>query len=325
VSLGSPSQAAQAPPHSKAAQATTKSRLPFPLFDTSIHPDTRTHHQKSIDAHFAASSGYWTKIYEIDDVQGTIYRERRSLVLALARKLALPAESPILEIGCGSGLTSVQLAREGYTIQAVDSVDAMIERTREHAAEAGIAERVITSVRDVYDLGYPDHTFDLVLKIGVAPWLYSLDKAFREVARVLRPGGYLIATADNWWRLNHVLDPRYLPPLRPVRQGVRRVLEGLGLVGAQGASARLHSIKEFDACLSAAGLQKIEGRTVGFGPFSFFGCKLLPDSSGVRVHERLQRLADRGMPVLRSMGTQYIVLARKADATFGSARGADHA
>jgi 2-polyprenyl-3-methyl-5-hydroxy-6-metoxy-1,4-benzoquinol methylase len=272
---------------------------------------TETDHQNCLNAHFEASSAYWTDIYEFGDVDGTIYRQRRSVVLALAQKLALPAESPILEIGCGSGLTSVQLAREGYTIQAVDSVDAMIKRTRQHAEEACVGDRVITSMRDVYDLGYADNTFDLVLKIGVAPWLYSLEKAVREVVRVLRPGGYLITTADNWWRLNRWLDPRYLPPLAPMRRQVRNVLERLALIGSRGASARLHSIREFDDCLSAAGLTKIEGRTVGFGPFSFLGCKLLPDSFGVKVHHRMQDLADRGVPMLRSMGTHYIVLARK--------------
>ena len=279
--------------------------------DLLSHVGTETDHQNCLNAHFEASSAYWTDIYEFEDVDGTIYRQRRSVVLALAQKLALPAESTILEIGCGSGLTSVQLAREGYTIQAVDSVDAMIKRTRQHAEEARVGDRVITSIRDVYDLGYPDNTFDLVLKIGVAPWLYSLDKAVREVVRVLRPGGYLIATADNWWRLNRWLDPRYLPPLAPMRRRVRYVLERLALIASPGASARLHSIREFDACLSAAGLTKIDGRTVGFGPFSFLGRKLLPDPLGVKVHHRLQDLADRGVPILRSMGTHYIVLARK--------------
>jgi SAM-dependent methyltransferase len=272
---------------------------------------TAADHQNCLDAHFEASSAYWTDIYELEDVDGTIYRERRSIVLALAQSLRLPGESRILEIGCGSGLTSVQLALQGYTIEALDSVNAMIQRTRQHAGKAGVGDRIITSVRSVYDLRYPDSSFDLVLKIGVAPWLYSLDKALREVARVVRPGGYLITTADNWWRLNHWLDPRYWPPLEPVRRRVRNVLERCGLVGPRGASARFHSTRAFDSCLAAAGFEKLAGRTVGFGPFSFLGWKFLSDSTGVRVHRRLQGLADGGAPILRSMGTHYIVLARK--------------
>src|SRR2546429_9896156 len=73
-------------------------------------------HQNCIDVHFDRSSAYWTDIYEYEDVDGTIYRERRAVVLALAQKLGLPAESRILEVGCGSGLTSVELAHEGYRI-----------------------------------------------------------------------------------------------------------------------------------------------------------------------------------------------------------------
>jgi SAM-dependent methyltransferase len=187
----------------------------------------------------------------------------------------------------------------------------MIDLTQRHAEEAGVSDRVITSTRDVHDLDFPDNTFSLILKIGVAPWLHSLDKAVSEVARVLRPGGYLITTADNWWRLNYWLDPRYFPPLGPVRKGVRGVLERLSVRKSRGASAELLSIREFDASLKTAGLEKIEGRTVGFGPFSFLGQKVLPDSTGVKVHHWLQNLADQGVPIVRSAGTHYIVLARK--------------
>jgi ubiquinone/menaquinone biosynthesis C-methylase UbiE len=267
--------------------------------------------QKRTDTHFEAASAYWKEIYECADVEAAIYRERRSVVLALVRKLALPTEWPILEIGCGSGLTSVALAQDGYTVQAADSVDAMLKLTRQHADDAGVGDRVITSIRDVHNLDFPDNSFSLILKIGVAPWLHSLDKATREVARVLRPGGYLITTADNYWRLNHWLDPRYFPPLGPVRQGVRSVLERLALRKPGGAGARLHSIREFDASLAAAGLQKIEGKTVGFGPFSFLGRQMLPDSVGIRAQHWLQNLADSGTPVVKSAGTHYIVLARK--------------
>ena len=234
------------------------------------------------------------------------------MVLAMARQLSLPLGSPILEIGCGAGFTSVALAENGYTVHAVDSVDAMITRTRQHAEEAGVGHQVITSIRDVHDLGFPDETFSLILEVGVAPWVHSLDKAMREVARVLRPGGYLITTADNWWRLHFWLDPRYFPPLGPIRQGCRRLMESVGLVRPKEPSARLHSIREFDGYIAAAGLEKVQGKTVGFGPFSFLGRPILPDSKGIRLHRWLQSRADRGVPGLRTTGAHYVVLARKA-------------
>jgi SAM-dependent methyltransferase len=268
--------------------------------------------QKSINAYFEAEAPYWKEVYELGDVWSTTYKERRSVVLELVQQLQVSTEWPTLEIGCGAGLTSVALARNGYAVEAIDSVDAMIKVTQQHAEDAGVGHRVTTSIGDVHDLAFANDMFSLVLMIGVAPWLHSLDKSLHEVARVLRPEGYLIATADNWWRADHWIDPLHFPPLRPIRRGVWRVLERFSLLKPErGPRNHHHSIRKFDAYLAAAGLEKVEGKMVGFGPFSFLGCKLLPDSSGVRVHHCLQKLANRGVPVVRSMGTQYIVVARK--------------
>jgi hypothetical protein len=51
---------------------------------------------------------------------------------------------------------------------------------------------------------------------------------------------------------------------------------------------------------------------LGFGPFTFMGRHVCPESVGVPLHLRLQRRADRGWPVLRSTGSQQLVLARLA-------------
>jgi SAM-dependent methyltransferase len=287
----------------------------MPRLDTNSVPGTlapETEQQKRTNEYFEAAAPHWNDLYSSSDTDSLVYKDRRALVLAMARRLSLPVAEPILEIGCGAGYTSVALAENGYTVQAVDSVDAMIARTRQHAEEAHVSTRVITSIRDVHDLGFPDEVFSLVLKVGVAPWVHSLDKAMHEVARVLRPGGYLIATADNWWRLHFWLDPRYFPPLGPLRRGMRSLMESVGLLGPKPPSACLHTIKEFDAYVAAAGLQKLEGKTVGFGPFSFLGRHVLPDSLGNRMHHWLQSQADRGVPVIRNAGSHYVVLARKA-------------
>jgi hypothetical protein len=63
--------------------------------------------------------------------------------------------------------------------------------------------------------------------------------------------------------------------------------------------------------LARAGLAKVADQTVGFGPFTFLGRPLLPARVGIQVHESLQRLADKGVPALRSRGSNYLVLARK--------------
>ena len=278
-----------------------------------LTPTSPVEQQTLVDAHFQAAAVYWKEIYERHDLLAVIHRERRAMVLELVDKLGLHPESHVLEIGCGAGVTTVALARRGYCVQAVDTVGPMLNLTRQLATETGVEDRVITSHGDVHDLAFPDNTFSLVLAIGLAPWLHSLNKAMQEIARVLKPGGSLIVTADNRWRLNHVLDPRLFPTLESARRQLRQAVEEFGLRKPTPRRPRAHrcSTREFDKLLSAVGLQKEGGTTFGFGPFSLFGHRILPDSIGVKLHHRLQSLSDRGFPVFQSTGAQYMVVARK--------------
>jgi ubiquinone/menaquinone biosynthesis C-methylase UbiE len=269
--------------------------------------------QKLVDNFFHASASEWRDLYNRPGVFEVIHQERRDAVLALVDKLALARESSALEIGCGAGLTSVALAKHGYVVNAVDSVAAMVDLTRQAAAEAGVGERITAQVGDIAQLPFSANSFSMVLALGVTPWLHSIQPALREITRVLRPEGYLIVNADNRWRLNYALDPQCFPGSVTMRRRVRTLLERCGLRKPKPnkPSLYMYSHREFDSVLAAAGLKKLEGRTMGFGPFSFFNRKVFSESFGIKVHHNLQRLADRGFPVLRSTGTQYLVLATK--------------
>ncbi|MEX2644689.1 MAG: class I SAM-dependent methyltransferase [Gaiellaceae bacterium] len=92
----------------------------------------------------------------------------------------------VLEVGCGTGEFTERMARElGADVVAVDISGRMVELT----AARGIDARV----GDVQALPFEDAEFD----VAVANWvLYhapDVDMAIRELARVLRPGGRLVA------------------------------------------------------------------------------------------------------------------------------------
>ncbi len=286
--------------------------------------DARAAHRVLVAEHFDSEALYWRDVYDDADVQGMIYRERRAAALALVDGLGLPRGSRILEIGCGAGSAAVALAERGHFVQAVDTVPRMIELTRRLAEKAGLADRIVAAVGDIHALGFADETFSLVLALGVAPWLDSLEGPLREVRRVLCPGGHLIVSADNRWRLNAILDPRLFPVFGSLRARLRRVVDRVG-DRSPGARVRMHTVSEFDRLLAASGFQKVQGRTLGFGPFTLFNLPLASGTRGVRLHRALQRLADRGVPVLRGSGAQYLVVARpvpRAEAATTLARGA---
>ncbi|PYV75487.1 MAG: hypothetical protein DMG96_17030 [Acidobacteria bacterium] len=266
--------------------------------------------QDLVDSYFRSRARVWKEIYEREDVDALIHQRRRSIVLRLIDNLGLPQESPILEVGCGAGLTTVALADRGHAVHAIDSVQAMVDLTRQAAARSGAEHRVITNLGDVQNLSFPDNMFSVVLAIGVIPWLHSSHDAIRELARVAKPGGYVIVNADNRWRLNEFLDPVRNPLHAPLRRMIRNISARFGRNASTPPTQR-HSPMEFDSLLSKAGLAKVESVTLGFGPFSLFKRKMFSNKLATNIHCMLQNLADRNVPLIRVTGAQYIVLATK--------------
>lgn len=124
--------------------------------------------------------------------------------LACARRaLALCAELPpaprVLDLGCGAGAQTLQLAclTEG-TIVAVDSHAPFIERLRTKIEEHALSSRVMARVGDMSALDLPPESFDLVWSEG-ALYNLGLAMALPLCAGLLRPGGYL-AFSEAVWR-----------------------------------------------------------------------------------------------------------------------------
>lgn len=270
--------------------------------------------QAKVNAYFESQSSYWKDIYASRGVQGEIYRERHAAVRAWIDSLGLAPGSQVLEIGCGAGFMAIALAQRGLRVQAIDSAEAMVEQARQHAAESGVAELLSVEVGHAYPLAFEDGFFDLVLIIGVIPWLERPELAIQEMARVTKPGGHIILTTDNRARLIYLFDPWLNPALQPLRKGVKAMLARTGLIhrSPDAVNSTLHPRRFIDAALARAELLKMRGMTLGFGPFSFLRCRVIPEPLGTMLHCRLQRFADRDVPGFRSTGAQYLVLARRS-------------
>ncbi len=270
--------------------------------------------QQRVTGFFQSTAAYWKAVYADDSLLPTIYQDRHAAVLGWLRDLDLRSNARILEVGCGAGLVTLALARNGYTVDALDPTPAMLEMTRAGAIHDGVHERIRLHTADVHALPFQAHTFDLVVAIGVIPWLHSERLALREMQRVLKTSGHLLVTADNNARLNRILDPRSSPVLAPLRIAAKRVLRLCGSCRASSTfQPKRHYPFEVTRLMGECGFATVKSCTVGFGPFTFFGKALLTDAIGVRVHRRLQTLASRrGVLPLRWTGSHYLVLAARS-------------
>jgi SAM-dependent methyltransferase len=113
-----------------------------------------------------------------------------------------PAGAEVLDIGCGTGRTTIPLSQMGYRVTGIDLSPAMIRRAQDLSAGLGVRYAVM----DAADLRFPDGTFDAALfsynGIELLPGREGKQRALREVHRVLRPGGVFIFTTHSIFALN---------------------------------------------------------------------------------------------------------------------------
>lgn len=266
--------------------------------------------QSLTNQYFAEHASEWADIYHSQGVKEIIHQERLERVLALVRSLSLPQGTAALEVGCGAGFAATTLAESGFRVEAIDPVEEMVDATRARAQRRGLQERLRADLGDVYSLPFDPSTFELVIAMGVLPWLPSIETPVREMSRVLAPGGHLIVTTDNLWSLRWWMEPLNNPLMRPAKELAQRVRRKLG---REPSCAPWYptSKRALDRVLRDAGLQKTMAFTIGFGPLTCLNRELLPRRWGAALHSSLQRLADRGSPAIRSLGCHYLVMARK--------------
>jgi len=108
-------------------------------------------------------------------------------------------ETHILDIGCGTGRHSLELARRGYTVTGIDLSPGMIEKAKALAKKEDL--KIYFQVKDARDFNFGE-TFDLAIMLceGAFPLMETDEMNFsilQNACNSIKTGGKLIQTTLN--------------------------------------------------------------------------------------------------------------------------------
>ncbi|MDP9349635.1 MAG: class I SAM-dependent methyltransferase [Gemmatimonadota bacterium] len=224
-----------------------------------------------------SESTWWEGYFDERFVR--IYRDfltpERTLreVEGIADVLGLPDGARVLDLACGWGRHSIELARAGFRVTGVDFSETLLARARKRAKAAGVeVEWVRADMREIPWTGEFDAVLSLFSSLG-----YFLSDAedlrvLQAAHRALRPGGFLLLetmhrdflVADyadrDWWETEDgtfVWVERELDAVEGVSREWLRWRKGEE-TGEKFHALRVRSATEWDALLRQAGFQPLE-------------------------------------------------------------------
>ncbi|MFN2611975.1 MAG: class I SAM-dependent methyltransferase [Solirubrobacterales bacterium] len=130
-----------------------------------------------------------------------------------------PAPERALEIGTGTGTGALLIAREfpRARVRGVDISEQMVHHARKRIG-LDPEGRVAFRVADASSLPYQDESFDLVAELNMPPF-------FAEIARLLRPGGFLVH-GSSWGAETPFWTPEEVLRRRFAKHGIEEVKSG---------------------------------------------------------------------------------------------------
>ena len=110
----------------------------------------------------------------------------------MIRDLSIGPNSKVLDVGCGRGRIAAHVASTGAYVEGINIDNTQLEHAREYALSEGLTRQLNFKQGNFNDpLDFPDESFDALYQVQVLTYAKDKEALFREMYRVLKPGGKL--------------------------------------------------------------------------------------------------------------------------------------
>jgi SAM-dependent methyltransferase len=262
---------------------------------------------------FANTGGAYEEFYEqfFEDKDVELYgADRRTTLRAEtinhAIRTHLAPGGSILDVGCGLGDVLAMLP-DGYRLHGMEYARSNVER-----ASRRLGDRAVIREGSIYEIPWPDESMDAALCLEVIEHIEDDARAVRDIRRVLKPGGFLIAAVPYtfYW-------PQYMRLMGHFRHYSRTTFGRLLADNGLAPEVYLPNYPNWHQAYTRKYV-KVRAQHVLFGRFLGrpslfrFGWPWRRTPSMQRLAERLEPLRRRDAALdYASLETSTFILARK--------------
>lgn len=127
-------------------------------------------------------------------------------VAGLIKAMRVKPGQTVLDAGCGTGVHSIRAASLGCRMRSVDISEAMLAKSRQNAARAGLEHPPEFEQQDLTNLTLDTDSVDHAFSWGVVIHIREMEKAIAELVRVVKPGGSIGLQVTNTSAIDHKLE-----------------------------------------------------------------------------------------------------------------------
>ncbi len=138
---------------------------------------------------------FWNKISSKYDLQVKNKYEQTYINTIKKTRNYLKETDVALDYACGTGITTVELARDVKQIYAIDISQDMINIAKEKSQKNNISN-IKYDVTDVFDEKYSKESFDVLMAFNILYFIKDTNSVIKRINELLKPGGVFISATD---------------------------------------------------------------------------------------------------------------------------------
>jgi SAM-dependent methyltransferase len=114
----------------------------------------------------------------------------------------LPSNPRILDVGCGPGMQTLDLAKHTRgNILAIDTHQPFLDELQRRAEREGLTNQISVQNESMFELKFPENSFDVIWSEG-AIYIIGFEAGLRKIHPLLKAGGYAAMTEISWLKPN---------------------------------------------------------------------------------------------------------------------------